>query len=139
MTYSIYSFVALSPLRHDARPEKTDPPGQQKPDAGQSTDALRLKGSARISGIPRTCPWYVRLFPRLLGSRSALAVQDRFEFELVFKANPQDSSDGNPGLADLRKHLGLAPDVESAIIEVFVRPDRAFAPRIDQVEKPSEK
>ena len=114
MTYTAYSFVALSRLRQ-AKPGL--PPEHA---AAPSSDALKLTGSARISGIGLRTPWYIRLFQR----RRAAPLNDRFEFELVLNLNPKPSTDAGAEPLDLRPQLGLTPDVKSAVIEVFVVPDQ---------------
>jgi hypothetical protein len=116
MNYSAYSFVALSRLR------QSKPGPQQKEDAAVPlSNTVKLAGSARISGISSRAPWYVRLFHRLL--RRPMPARDRFEFELILKLDQKHSTDANTGLFDLRSQLGLAPDVKSAVIEVFIVPD----------------
>ena len=127
MIYTAYSFVALSRLRHGKRA-----PHEEENDARPLSDALRLTGSARISGIGPMVPWYVRLFRRMLGRPAARVVNDRFEFELAFKVNPLDR---NAGFLDLRSQLGLMQDVKRAVIEVFVIQDEERATRIDPAEK----
>jgi hypothetical protein len=104
MTYSAYSFVALSRARHG----KAVLPQKEK-DPAPSSDALKLTGSARIRGFGSMAPWYVRAFQRMLGRSTAPGIK----FELVL----------NVGVSDMRSQLGILAEVKSAVIEIAVVPD----------------
>jgi hypothetical protein len=118
MNYTVYSFVALSRMSPQAG--QSDPkPQQQRTEPVPVPGALRLTGSARISGPAAAAPWYRRLFRRFRIGPDMLGPDDRVEFELVLNLDPKQVAEGSLS-PDLRSQLGLAPDMKRAVIEVFV-------------------
>ena len=116
MNYTVYSFVALSRMSPQAG--QPNPKPQQQP-TEPVPGALRLTGTARISGPAVAAPWYRRLFRRLLIGPEMLGPDDRVEFELVLNPDPKQLAEGSLS-PDLRSQLGLAPDTKRAVIEIFV-------------------
>jgi hypothetical protein len=133
MHYTVHSFVALSRLRPGAGQTSLEPAEERAPDALQTEGALRFTGSARVAGVDDTAPWWLRSLRRLIGRADVPPRKDRFEFDLVVKMDPDDSKGLQSGLVDLRKQLGLGPDVKSAVIEIFVRQDAEHASKVDHV------
>ena len=97
MNYSVYSFVALSPLRNPGNP---GPAGEQE-QPPEPAEALKFAGTASISATGGR--WYSRLWQSARGR----SPESKVEFEIVLNVP-----------ADVRARLGLTPDRRSAVIEI---------------------
>jgi hypothetical protein len=104
MNYSVYSFVALRPLREQGQQTPSGEPGRES----QPGAALKFMGSATISAARPNGAWYVRLYRRFFGPPRPRATS-RFDFELTFNSP-----------ADVRAQLGIDPNAEGAVIEILL-------------------
>ena len=98
MNYSVYSYVALSPLRSGGQP---NPPAQQ-PEGVSESAALKFAGTARVAAAG---PWYSRLWKRIAPTSAQPAGVSRVDFEVVLNLPPE-----------LRSQLELGS--EGAVIEI---------------------